>query len=37
MFNTSLSSKTDLNLDGIVSTQDWSLVLEALKIKYDEK
>ena len=29
--------RSDLNLDGIVSTQDWSLVLEALKIKYDEK
>ena len=29
--------KADLNLDAIVSTQDWSLMLEALKIKYDEK
>ena len=27
----------DLNLDGIVSTQDWGLILEALKIKYDEE
>lgn len=27
----------DLNFDGIVNPQDWGLMLEALKIKYDEK
>ncbi|MEK6951481.1 MAG: hypothetical protein AABX29_00540, partial [Nanoarchaeota archaeon] len=35
--SSTILEKLDLNLDGIVEPKDWSLMLEALKIKYDEK
>ena len=30
-------SKADVNMDGIVDTQDYSLVIAALSIRYDEE
>lgn len=35
--SSTILEKFDLNLDGIVEPKDWGLMLEALKIKYDEK